>query len=189
MLMFRNTRESWGWPARALHWIVAVLVLGLFMHGLWMEELPDDAAHFQVWLHSTFGISLLVIAAAGFLWWLVNVVPVEPPRTPEWQRRAARGVHWMLYALIFAVAITGWALNGTMRAPVPIALFGFIGVPQLTGPGSGAHELLEEAHEMLANVLIALVAVHVAAALYHHFILRDGVARRMLGRKPTHESS
>jgi cytochrome b561 len=186
--VIRNTCESWGWPARALHWIVAAMVLGLFAHGLWMEDLGRDQRLFQTWLHGAVGISLLVTAVAGFLWWLGNVVPGEPAGTPEWQRRATRLAHWMLYALILGVTISGWALNGTMREPVAIELFGFIGVPQLIGPGSGAHELFEEAHEVLANVLIALVAVHVAAALYHHFVLRDGVLRRMLGSRPRHES-
>jgi len=182
--MIRNTSESWGWPTRALHWIVAAMVLGLFAHGLWLEDIPDDAAHFQVWLHSAVGISLLAIAVLAFVWWLFNVVPAEPTAAPEWQRRAARIAHWALYALIFGVTISGWALTGSMREPVGIDLFGFIGVPQLVAPGSGGHELFEEAHEILSNVLIALVAVHVVAALYHHFILRDAVLWRMLGSKP-----
>jgi cytochrome b561 len=74
-----------------------------------------------------------------------------------------------------------------MREPVGIDLFGFIGVPQLVAPGSANHELFEELHEILANVLIALVLVHAGAALYHHFVLRDAVLWRMLGRKPRHE--
>lgn len=187
-VMIRNTSESWGWPARAFHWIIAVMVLGLFAHGLWMEDIPDDAAHFQIWLHSAVGISLLAIAAAAFVWWLVNRVPAEPAETPAWQSGAAHLTHWTLYALIFGVTLSGWALTGTLRAPVEIDMFGFISVPQLLAPGSGYHELFEEAHEVLANVLIALVAVHVAAALYHHYILRDAVLWRMLGRKPKHET-
>ncbi len=186
--MIRNTRESWGWPARAFHWIVAVLVLGLFAQGLWLEDLGSDQRLFQTWLHSAVGISLLVIAAAGFLWWLANAVPAESAATPNWQHHAARLAHWALYALIFAATLAGWALVGAMRKPVGIDLFGFISVPQLVGPGSGSHELLEEAHELAAYALIALVVVHVAAALYHHFVLRDAVLLRMLGRKPKPES-
>jgi len=186
--MIRNTRESWGWPARAMHWIVALMVLGLFAHGLWLEDLSRDQRAFQTWLHSAVGITLLLVVAAGFLWWLFNVVPAEPSNTPAWQRRAAQLAHWGLYALIFAVTITGWALTDTLRQPVGVDLFGFISVPQLVGPGSGMHGLLEEAHELLSNVLIALVVVHVAAALYHHFVLRDAVLVRMLGRKPKEES-
>ena len=85
--------------------------------------------------------------------------------------------------MIFAATIAGWALTGAMRDPVAIALFGFIEVPQLLGSGAGSDELLEEVHEIAAYLLIALVAVHVAAALYHHFVLRDAVLLRMLGPK------
>jgi len=182
--MVRNTTDGWGWPTRALHWIVAAMVLGLFAQGLWMEDLPADQERFQLWLHTAVGITLLVIAAAGFLWWLGNVVPADPAAMPAWQRHAARLAHWGLYGLIFAATIAGWALIGTLREPVSIDLFGFISLPQLTGPGSGAHEFLEEAHELAAYLLIALAAVHVLAALYHHFVLRDAVLLRMLGRKP-----
>jgi cytochrome b561 len=186
--MIRNTRESWGWPTRALHWIVAAMVIGLFVHGLWMEDLGSDARAFNIWLHCAVGISLLAIAAAACVWWRVNAVPAEPTGMPAWQSRAARLAHWGLYALIFAATIAGWVLTGTMRDPVAIQLFGFIDVPQLIGPGSGFHKLFEEGHELAAYLLIALAAVHAAAALYHHFVLHDAVLLRMLGRKPNHES-
>jgi cytochrome b561 len=181
--MIRNTLERWGWPARALHWIVAALVLGLFAHGLLLHEFGRDQHRFQIWLHSAVGITLLLIVVAAFVWWLMNPVPAEPAGTPPWQGRAAHLAHWGLYGLIFAVTLSGWVLTGTMRTPVSIDLFGFIGVPQLGTAGSPSHKLIEEAHELLANVLIGLVVVHVAAALYHHLVLRDGVLLRMLGRE------
>jgi cytochrome b561 len=184
--MIRNTRETWGWPARALHWIVAVMVLGLYAHGLWMEDLAPDQERFQLWLHAAVGITLLLLVGAGFVWWLLNRVPEPSADTPAWQHRAASMTHWALYALMFGTILAGWALTGSLREPVAIELFGFIGVPQLLAPGSGAHEFLEEAHEILANVLIVLVGLHVAAALYHHLVLRDPVLWRMLGRKPKH---
>jgi cytochrome b561 len=188
--MIRNTLERWGWPTRALHWIVAAMVLGLFAHGLLIDEFGRDQRLYQIWLHSAVGITLLLIVVVAFVWWITNPVPAEPAGTPVWQGRAAHLAHWGLYALIFAVTLSGWVLTGTMSTPVSVDLFGFIGVPQLASPGSGYHEFLEEAHELLANVLIALVAVHVAAALYHHFVVRDGVLLRMLGRelKPKPES-
>ena len=182
--MIRNTSVSWGWPARALHWIVAAMVLGALRARAvdggpcrGAASLPGVAA--QRRRHQP-----ARIAAAGFVWWLLNVVPAEPAGTPAWQRRAAQLAHWGLYALIFAATVAGWALTGTMRAPIAVDLFGFIGMPQLVGPRLGQSRFLEEAHELLAYVLIALVVVHVAAALYHHFMLRDAVLLRMLGRKP-----
>jgi cytochrome b561 len=182
--MIRNTSTSWGWPTRALHWIVAALVLGLYVHGLWMEDLPRDQHAFQIWLHAAVGATLLAFAAVGFVWWLLNAAPKDPAGTPAWQRRAAHGVYWALYALIFATVFAGWALTGTLREPVAIEMFGFIGLPPLSATGSSTHELYEEAHELFANALIALVAVHVAAALYHHFVRRDAVLWRMLAGKP-----
>ncbi len=181
--MIRNTRDSWGWPARALHWVVALMVLGLFADGLLIDELPRDGRLFQIWLHCAVGITALLIAGVGFLWWLANVVPAEPAGTPQWQGRSAKLVHWALYALIFAITLTGWALTGAMRQPVSIDLFGFIGVPQLVPAGSADHRLLEEAHELLAYGVVALALLHAGAALYHHFVRRDAVLLRMLGRR------
>jgi cytochrome b561 len=185
--MIRNSRDSWGWPTRALHWIVAVAVLGLFVHGLWMEDLGRGQRGLQIWLHSAIGISLLMIAAAACVWWLVNRAPAEPPGTPAWQRHAASLVHSGLYLLIFAATLSGWLLTGAMRVPIDVELFGVISVPTPVSFGPGYHEVFEEAHEIFANVLIALASVHAAAALYHHFVLRDAVLWRMLGPKPKHE--
>jgi cytochrome b561 len=182
--MLRNTNDSWGWPARAFHWIVAALVLGLFAHGLLLEALPRDARPDQVWLHVTVGASLIGIVTAGFVWWLLNPVPREPAGTPHWQATVARLVHWALYALVFFTVGAGWLLNDAMRNPVDMQMFGFIPLPRLLAPGTVSHGALEEAHEIAAYLLIALVGLHVAAALWHHFVLRDAVLQRMLAGKP-----
>jgi len=182
--MIRNSSESWGWPARAFHWIVAATVLGLFVQGEWMEDLARSDRTYQIWLHCAVGASLIAIAGAGFLWWLFNDVPKPPSDTPAWQETAARLVHWLLYALIFVALISGWLLTGTMRGGIDVQMFGVVTLPALLAPGSGFHEVLEEAHELSVNALIALVAMHVMAALYHHFVLRDAVLWRMLGPKP-----
>jgi cytochrome b561 len=182
--MLRNSNDSWGWPARAFHWIVAALVLGLFAHGLLLEALPRDARPDQVWLHVAVGASLIGIVTAGFVWWLLNPVPREPPATPRWQATAARLVHWTLYALIFFTVGAGWLLNDSMRNPVDMQMFGLIPLPRLLAPGSALHRTLEETHEVAAYLLIALVGLHVAAALWHHFVLRDAVLVRMLTGAP-----
>lgn len=185
--MIRNTSESWGWPARAFHWIVALMVLGLFGHGLWMEDLSPEARAFHFGLHNSIGISLLPIVAAGFVWWLVNAAPEEPAGTPAWQRLSAHITHWSLYVLTIATVLAGWLLAGTFREPIAVKMFGLIDMPQLLEPGSPYQEPLEEAHELLAYALIALVALHAAAALWHHFVLRDSVLLRMIVGKPEHK--
>jgi cytochrome b561 len=106
---------------------------------------------------------------------------------PNWQKFAARIVHGFLYAVAFATVFAGWMLAGSHRTPVEIKMFGFIDMPQLVAAGSPLHNLLEEVHEFLAFTLITLVAMHTAAALWHHFGRHDNVLTRMvtdgIGRK------
>jgi cytochrome b561 len=183
--MMRNTSESWGLPARALHWIVALGVLGLFCFGLWMKEVPPRGErHFYYALHATVGISILALMAVRLVWWLLNPTPAAPAGTPSWRHWASWASHRLLYALTFAVLIVGWLLSGTLRKPIELKAFGVIPVPQILEARSPYHRMLEDWHEMLAYALIALVALHAGAALYHHYVLRDGVLRRMLRRMP-----
>jgi len=179
--MLRNTADAWGWPARAFHWIIALMILGQFGLGIWMDDGATRADKpFYESVHASVGITILALILLRLLWRLTNVVPAPPPATPRWQRRLANGVHVALYVVAFATVLAGWLMAGTHREPIPIWLFGIIEMPQLMGPGSPLHEPLEEAHVILAFTLMALVAVHTAAALYHAVVLRDDVMRRML---------
>jgi cytochrome b561 len=123
-----------------------------------------------------------------FLWWMVNVAPAAPKGTPAWQRTAAKISHRLLYAVTFATTLVGWLMSGTFERPVQPMLFGLVPVPQPLEAGSPYNELLEETHGALAFTLIALVVVHTAAALWHHFGLRDPVLRRMIAGGPRHDA-
>jgi cytochrome b561 len=116
------------------------------------------------------------------------VEPVQPEGTPAWQRRAAWISHRLLYALTFATLIVGWLMSGTFKQPLEPKVLGVIPVPQLLEAGSPSRKLLGEMHEWLAFALVAVVAVHAAAALYHHFVRRDTVLRRMLSGAPLSET-
>jgi cytochrome b561 len=97
---------------------------------------------------------------------------------PGWQRLAAQINHWALYALLFAMPLTGWMMSSASNYPV--SWFGLAQLPDLVAPDRSLKELLEEVHELLAIVLIALALLHVAAALKHQFFDRDGLLFRML---------
>ena len=179
--MIRNTIESWGWPARTLHWIVAELVIGLFGFGLWMTEVPPrEERHFYIAIHASIGITLLALMLVRLFWRAANVEPDQPEGTPVWQRWAAWISHRLLYALTFATLIVGWLLSGALKQPLEPKILGVVPVPQVLEAGSPYRRTLAEAHEWLAYALIAVVAVHAAAALYYHFMLRDSLMRRML---------
>ena len=112
-----------------------------------------------------------------------------PDNLQRWEVLAARAGHIGLYVLLFGASLTGWALAGTFRRPMAQDLFG-IPIPQLlSGPGPDRiyHNLFEEAHMILSYLLAALIVVHIAGSLRHHFIKRNDVMRRMwLGARPRH---
>jgi cytochrome b561 len=179
-MMIRNTETSWGSAARSLHWLIAILVLGLFAYGLWMNEFPareDRGYHYAI--HAAVGISVLALMVLRLVWRLVNPTPVPPPNSEKWEITAAKLGHLGLYALVFGVLIAGWLLAGTLRTPVDVKLFGLMTIPNLLEAGSPYRGFLGEAHELLAYSVMALVAVHVAAAVWHERVKRDGVMARM----------
>lgn len=180
--MIRNTAETWGWPARTFHWVIAAMIVGQVSLGIWMDEGVSRADKpFYESVHASVGITILALILLRLIWRMMNVAPAPPAGTPLWQRKAAHGVHWALYLVTFATVLAGWLMVGTQNEPVAIWLFGVIEMPQLLSPGSPLHEFLEEAHGALAFTLVALVIVHIAAALYHMLVLRDDVMRRMVG--------
>ncbi len=178
--MIKNTEDGWGLPARALHWIVALGIIGLFLFGLWMKEVPErpDRPYFYA-IHASIGITVLALMVLRFLWSMLNRTPAAPDGVARWQHVSARISHGLLYGLSFATLTAGWLVSGTMRQPIELKLLGFVPVPQLI-EGRTYHKLAGTAHEYLAYALIALVIVHAGAALHHHFVRRNAVLRRML---------
>jgi cytochrome b561 len=178
--MVRNTKSTWGWPAKLLHWFAAILILLLLGHGWWMTHFaprPDRLAHYAG--HAALGYDLLALTVLRLLWRWINPVPTLPLEMPRWEAIAAHISHWSLYVLMLAASITGWALAGTLRTPLDKDVFN-IRIPMIASPGNRAlHEFLENSHAWLAYLLAALLLVHVAAALRHHFTWKDNVLRRM----------
>jgi cytochrome b561 len=185
-----NTDTTWGTPAKIFHWLVAAAVLVLLGHGWWMTHMtprPERIANYA-W-HAALGYDVLALMVLRLLWRLSQPVPALPADSKPWERLAAALGHWLLYGLLIASSLVGWALAGTMRTPLRLDLFG-VPFPQIYGSGgSVSHGQLESTHRMLAYALAALVVVHVAGALRHHFIKRNSVMRRMLWQSQAEPSS
>jgi cytochrome b561 len=129
--------------------------------------------------HAVLGYNVLLLFALRIAWRGIDrVTPAMPQGMKPWQWSVALATHGLLYLLVLAVSITGWLLAGTFREPLAGTLLGVIPVPMLTHDAS-LHRPMEEAHEVLSYVLLALIVFHVAAALRHHFLLRNDVLRRM----------
>ena len=182
-ILLRNTVYGWGWPAMVLHWLAAAAILTMLGLGWWMthEMLPRSPERLSAFAwHAALGYDLLVVTVLRLLWRLSGGVPALPENSRRWERIAAVGGHVLPYLFTFATALVGWALAGTIRVSLNKDLFGIPDLPIYVNQDRAMHGLLETTHKYLAYTLAALVAVHVAGALLHHFVKRNNVLWRML---------
>jgi cytochrome b561 len=177
----KNTDERWGPVSQLLHWTIVLLILGQGTAGLLMTEMRNSPDKIQVYaLHKSFGLTILALVMLRLLWRWYAGAPRSVVGTPQWQERIASLTHWALYALLFAIPLSGWALNSA--AGFPLQWFGLFNLPAITGKDHDVHELAEELHELLFWILVSLALVHAAAAFYHHLFQRDDTLARMLPR-------
>lgn len=161
--------------AIAFHWTIAALIVFNLWVGLARKSLPRD---WQVMsLHKAVGITVLALTLGRIAWRLAHPAPPLPATLKSWERFGANASHVLLYAFMLAMPVTGWLLvSGPERRP--LAWFGLFDIPYLpVSPALAGFG--RSAHELLGWGLIALVVVHVGAALRHHFLLRDNVLARM----------
>lgn len=164
-------------PAIALHWVMALGIAGTFCFGLYMADLPLSPQKLKLYnWHKWAGMTLLALALLRLLWRLTHRPPPDLPM-PGWQQRVAHAAHWALYALFIAVPLVGWAYSSA--AGFPIVWFGVLPLPDFVPADRLLAERIKPWHGALAWTLVAVVALHVAGALKHHFIDRDGLLRRM----------
>jgi cytochrome b561 len=175
----RNTTRSWGSVSKALHWIIVLLIINQWVIGMRADALPLGLAKLQVlaW-HKSFGITILGLAVVRLVWRCMNPVPDLAAETRPWERVLAKISHLLLYALIFALPLSGWLMSSAKNFPV--SWFNLLQLPDLVAPNEALFEQLRSLHHTLFAVLVAVAAVHVAGALKHHFIDRNDVLRRML---------
>jgi cytochrome b561 len=177
MRVARAIPDRYSTGAIWFHWIIAALVIVNLAIGLFHESLLKGV-HGAMPLHKSVGLTVLVLTVAFILWRLAHRRPSLPTDMPAWQRAAAHGAHWGLYALLLIMPLSGWAMVSNSRHPMPLEWFG-VPVPFLPVAKSvsgAAHQ----SHTVLGWVMLALVALHVLAALRHHVVQRDSVLTRML---------
>ena len=175
-----NSTTRWGWPAKALHWIGAVIILLLLGHGWWMTHMtprPDRIANYA-W-HAALGYDLLALIVLRLLWRWLNPAPELPADLKRWERIAARLGHISLYVLMFIVSLTGWLVATTFRVPLTKDLLGINVPPIVTAVDRSVRQWIEGSHMVLAYMLAAVVLIHIIGALQHHLIKRNDVLRRM----------
>ena len=171
------TTDRYSGIAIALHWLLALAILGAFIVGVYMSDLPVSPQRLKLYnWHKWAGICILALSALRLLWRLTHRPPADVAM-PEWQRRSAHAVHILLYLLFFAVPLAGWAYSSA--AGFPVVVFGVLPLPDFVAPSKELAEAIKPLHKILAFTMAALVLAHVAAALKHHFVDGDGLLSRM----------
>jgi len=175
----RVPSESWSRTARSLHWLMALLILLQAVVGWIGHEMERSPLKVDVLTaHKSLGITLLMLAVLRLLWRWTHPAPPHPAGSPRWQLWAARLTHVALYILMIALPLSGWLVAST--SIVPWKLWWLIPWPRIAAADKTLHEIAQDVHEALVWWLVAVLAVHVAAALWHHFAKRDTVLLRML---------
>jgi len=175
-----SAAASYTGTAKALHWLILLLLIVQFILGWTMPHLRRDTpVTTLVSLHFTFGVVILAVAIVRLAWRTTHHEPEHEADLPPWQLQTARAVHWLLYVLLLVVPVLGW-INASWRG-MPVTLFGLVELPNLIATRASGWGWTGDVHGLLATyVMLALVGLHVLAALYHAFIRRDRVLERML---------
>ncbi len=165
--------------AISLHWVIALLIfaafpLGVYMHNLLLSPYKLRLFNYHKWI----GMTVLALAIIRVVWRIVYRPPALPATMARWERSAAFAMHILLYVLIFVAPMTGWLMSSATGFQT--VLFGVIPIPDLVGKDKELGQFLLELHRNLDYLLIALVGVHIAAALKHHFLAHDDILRQMI---------
>lgn len=180
-------RSRYSHVAITLHWLIALLIIGNLAGGLAVGgflDSPDPAMKRTgfaiIQLHKSIGLTVLLLSVLRLAWRLVNPAPPLPSHMTPLETLLARLSHWGFYALILLLPLSGWALISASEIRYPTYFFGLFEVPFLPlAQGREAGHQLHEVHELLAFGMIALIGLHVLAALKHHYLDRDEVLARM----------
>ena len=163
--------------ARALHWTIALLVIFNLASGLLNDALEDTIRLIPT--HKSVGLTILILTLVRIGWRLTWTRPPYPASMSRTEVGAAQAVHALFYLLLLIMPLTGYAMASAGK--YPLEWFGLFDLPKATIDRESALLLLSRgAHEVLGWLFLALAALHIAAALRHHFVLRDAVLKRML---------
>lgn len=176
------SKTRYSLVAIVLHWLLGLSLAAMVVVGVYMADLPLSPLRLKLYnWHKWAGIVILALSVLRLVWRLTHRPPALPQPVveamPRWQQLAHHGTHHALYALFFVVPLVGWAYSSA--AGYPIVLFGVWPLPDWVAVDKELAKLIKPWHEISALTLAALAMLHIAAALKHHWIDRDGLIWRM----------
>lgn len=175
----RNTPDRWGPVSMLLHWTIVVLIGWMAWLGLTMVDMPPTPAKIEAYaLHKSLGLTLLALVVLRLAWRLFAGAPRPVAGTPTWQARLASTTHWAMYALLFAIPVSGWVFNSA--SGYPLQWFKAFNLPAVAARSEALADAAIGVHEAGFWLLLLLVLVHAGAAFHHHLFKGDDTLRRML---------
>lgn len=183
--------------AIVLHWLIALGLIGMVAGGMLLHSMIEAGSagrdHFMFGpegaitstlafsaVHKSIGFTVFALVLVRIAYRLANPPPPLPSHMKSWEKMAAHATHILLYALMLAMPISGWLMVSASPWGIPTVLYGVITVPHILPPDPEVEALMKTIHDILSKLLIAAFGLHVAAALRHHFILKDGLLLRMM---------
>lgn len=179
-MLIKNTLSRFGLFSKLLHWLAAILIIGLTWLGWYMVDLGyyDKWYNASLHYHKSLGMLALALVLVKAGWHQYTPAPGPSAGLPGWERRAANLVHYVLWGMMVLIPVTGYLISTS--AGKPVRIFDWFGIPALIEVDEELRELAISAHYYLAYATLFLVAGHAGAALKHHFVNRDDTLKRML---------
>jgi cytochrome b561 len=174
-----STSAQFTLVARVLHWLMAAMILTMLFIGVGMVASLSERHDWLIRIHKPLGIAILILAVMRLTVRLRHPPPPLPADLPALQKLAALASHWLLYALMFALPLIGWAMLSA--GGYPVMLSESLRLPPIFPVSPAAFAVLRHAHAWLAILLFLTFLAHMSAALYHGLIRRDGVLSSMTG--------
>lgn len=181
-MQWSNTRERYGAPSVAMHWLMLLLFIAVYVCADLREIFPkgsDLREGMKVW-HNMLGLLVLALVWLRLAILLRGTKPVDDSASPAWQKRAATLMHVALYVLMIGLPLSGWLALSAAGKPIPF--FG-LDLPPMMSPNQTVARLIKEIHEFGGKAGYALIGLHTVAALFHHYVIRDNTLLRMLPRR------
>lgn len=177
---FLNTKFGYGLVTVVIHWLMAILIVGLFVLGIYMVELDyyDKWYNAAPWWHKGIGMLTFILLVLRIIWITINKKPDALSSYHRWEIIAASVTHYGFYLLLLIISISGYFITTAKGAPID--MFGLFDIPAITSLEKNSAEWTGEIHKISAYIMSVLFFLHVCASLKHHFFDKDITFVRML---------
>lgn len=177
--MIKTEVTGYSSGAKFFHWLIAFIVIIMLVGSFFLDDLPEQYRGTAFMLHKSFGITVLFLMVMRLVWIGIVGKPALPSTVPMWQSNLSRLVQYALYFFVILMPLSGWIMSvAANKIPYFFGLF-HLSLPGIE-PNKALSSLMKQTHNTIAWIIIALLVLHIAGAIKHHFIDKDNVLRRML---------